>query len=49
MQYSLTAFTPSQEFLQNRINFRLDHRVKAKFGENNALLQEFNNIRVQIS
>lgn len=49
LQYSLTAFTPLQEFLQNYINFSLNDRSKAKFGEKDALLQEFNKIRAEIA
>ncbi|WP_197259935.1 hypothetical protein [Paenibacillus dendritiformis] len=49
MQHSLATFTPLQEFLQNRINFLLNHKQNAKIGENNALLQEFNNMRVQVA
>ncbi|XGA14899.1 hypothetical protein ABU162_30360 [Paenibacillus thiaminolyticus] len=40
---------PLQEFLQNCINFSLNDRLKAKLGEKDALLQEFNKKRAKIA
>ena len=49
LQYSPSAFTPLQEFLQNCSNFSLNNRLKAKFREKDALLQEFNKIRAKMA
>ncbi|RJG25626.1 hypothetical protein DQX05_05985 [Paenibacillus thiaminolyticus] len=47
LQFSLMTFTLLQEFLQNRINFSIGKKWKAKIGGNNVLLQEFNIISGQ--
>ncbi|TDL58191.1 hypothetical protein E2R60_06975 [Paenibacillus dendritiformis] len=49
MQVSLITFIPLEQFLQSNINLSHANGVKAKIGENDALLQESHQIATQLA